>query len=186
MREPIVACLCFLCLFIFCFMLFFVCLFFVLCSSIYYFRGAPKSPKSKEGIPKEVIPKEAIPKEAIPKEGIPKETIPKEGIPKEGIPKEAIPKEAIPKEAIPKEAIPKEAIPKEAIPKEAINCFLFIEKEAIASFGDFLVSFCEILLWVERLACISNCLVRQTFLVTNPNKSRRQIVVCPPVYAAGV
>jgi hypothetical protein len=59
----------------------------------YYFRGAPKSPKSKE---------------------------------------------AIPKEAIPKEAIPKEAIPKEAIPKEAINCFLFIKKEAIASFGDFL------------------------------------------------
>jgi hypothetical protein len=39
------------------------------------------------------------------------------------------------KEAIPKEAIPKEAIPKEAIPKEAINCFLFIEKEAIASLG---------------------------------------------------
>jgi hypothetical protein len=62
----------------------------LLCSSIYYFRGAPKSPKSKE---------------------------------------------AIPKEAIPKEAIPKEAIPKEAIPKEAINCFLFIEKEAIASLG---------------------------------------------------
>jgi hypothetical protein len=30
---------------------------------------------------------------------------------------------------------PKEAIPKEAIPKEAINCFLFIEKEAIASLG---------------------------------------------------
>jgi hypothetical protein len=182
-------------------MLFFVCLFFVLCSSIYYFRGAPKSPKSKEaipkeaipkegipkeGIPKEGIPKEAIPKEAIPKEAIPKEAIPKETIPKEAIPKEAIPKETIPKEAIPKEAIPKEAIPKEAIPKEAINCFLFIEKEAIASFGDFLVSFCEILLWVERLACISNCLVRQTFLVTNPNKSRRQIVVCPPVYAAGV
>ncbi len=54
----------------------------------YYFRGAPKSPKSKE--------------------------------------------------AIPKEAIPKEAIPKEATPKEAINCFLFIKKEAIASFGDFL------------------------------------------------
>ena len=62
----------------------------------YYFRGAPKSPKSKE---------------------------------------------AIPKEAIPKEAIPKKAIPKEAIPKEAINCFLFIKKEAIASFGDFLFFF---------------------------------------------
>jgi hypothetical protein len=57
----------------------------LLCYSIYYFRGGPKSPKSKE--------------------------------------------------AIPKEAIPKEAIPKEAIPKEAINCFLFIEKEAIASLG---------------------------------------------------
>jgi hypothetical protein len=57
----------------------------LLCSSVYYFRGGPKSPKSKE--------------------------------------------------AIPKEAIPKEAIPKEAIPKEAINCFLFIEKEAIASLG---------------------------------------------------
>jgi hypothetical protein len=52
----------------------------LLCSSIYYFRGGPKSRKSKE-------------------------------------------------------AIPKEAIPKEAIPKEAINCFLFIEKEAIASSG---------------------------------------------------
>jgi hypothetical protein len=57
----------------------------LLCSSIYYFRGGPKSPKSKEEIPKE--------------------------------------------------AIPREAIPKEAIPKEAINCFLFIEKEAIASLG---------------------------------------------------
>jgi hypothetical protein len=57
----------------------------LLCYSIYYFRGGPKSPKSKE--------------------------------------------------AIPKEAIPKEVIPKEAIPKEAINCFLFIEKEAIASLG---------------------------------------------------
>jgi hypothetical protein len=79
--------------------LFFVCL-FIFCYALLllYFRGAPKSPKSKE----------------------------------------AIPKEAIPKEAIPKEAIPKEAIPKEAIPKEAINCFLFIKKEAIASFGDFL------------------------------------------------
>jgi hypothetical protein len=44
-------------------------------------------------------------------------------------------KEAISKEAISKEAIPKETIPKEAIPKEAINCFLFIEKEAIASLG---------------------------------------------------
>jgi hypothetical protein len=42
----------------------------LLCSSIYYFRGGPKSPKSKEAIPKEAIPKEAIPKEAIPKEGI--------------------------------------------------------------------------------------------------------------------
>jgi hypothetical protein len=39
------------------------------------------------------------------------------------------------KEAISKEAISKEAIPKEAIPKEAINCFLFIEKEAIAFLG---------------------------------------------------
>jgi hypothetical protein len=57
----------------------------LLCSSINYFRGSPKSPKSKE--------------------------------------------------AIPKEAIPKEAIPKEAIPKEAINCFLFMEKEAIPSLG---------------------------------------------------
>jgi hypothetical protein len=57
----------------------------LLCSSIYYFWGGPKSPKSKE--------------------------------------------------AIPKEAIPKEAIPKEAIPKEAIDCFLVIEKEAIASLG---------------------------------------------------
>jgi hypothetical protein len=57
----------------------------LLCTSIYYFQGGPKSPKSKE--------------------------------------------------AIPKEAIPKEVIPKEAIPKEAINCFLFIEKEAIASLG---------------------------------------------------
>jgi hypothetical protein len=37
----------------------------LLCSSIYYFQGAPKSPKSKEAIPKEAIPKEAIPKEAI-------------------------------------------------------------------------------------------------------------------------
>jgi hypothetical protein len=45
------------------------------------------------------------------------------------------PKSPKSKEAIPKEAIPKEAIPKEAIPKEAINCFLFIEKEAIASLG---------------------------------------------------
>jgi hypothetical protein len=44
-------------------------------------------------------------------------------------------KEAIPKEAIPKEAIPKEAISKDAIPKEAMNCFLFIEKEAIAVLG---------------------------------------------------
>jgi hypothetical protein len=67
----------------------------LLCSSIYFFRGGPKSPKSKE----------------------------------------AIPKEAIPKEPIPKEPIPKEPIPKEPIPKEAINCFLFIEKEAIASLG---------------------------------------------------
>jgi hypothetical protein len=57
----------------------------LLCSSIYYFRGGPKSTKSKE--------------------------------------------------AISKEAIPKEAIPREAIPKEAINCFLFIEKEAIPSLG---------------------------------------------------
>jgi hypothetical protein len=40
-----------------------------------------------------------------------------------------------PKSPKSKEAIPKEAIPKEAIPKEAINCFLFIEKEAIASLG---------------------------------------------------
>jgi hypothetical protein len=48
--------------------LFFV--YFLLCSSIYYFRGAPKSPKSKEAIPKEAIPKEAIPKEAIPKEAM--------------------------------------------------------------------------------------------------------------------
>jgi hypothetical protein len=37
----------------------------LLCYSIYYFRGGPKSPKSKEAIPKEAIPKEAIPKEAI-------------------------------------------------------------------------------------------------------------------------
>jgi hypothetical protein len=45
------------------------------------------------------------------------------------------PKSPKSKEAIPKEAIPKEVIPKEAIPKEAINCFLFIEKEAIALLG---------------------------------------------------
>jgi hypothetical protein len=88
---------------------------FLFCSSIYYFRGAQKSPKLKE---------------------------------------------AIQKEAIGKEAIRKEAIREEAIQKEAINCFLFIEKEAIASFGDFLVSFCETLLCVERLACISKFLVR--------------------------
>jgi hypothetical protein len=42
----------------------------LLCSSIYYFRGGPKSPKSKEAIPKDAIPKEAIPKEAIPKKAI--------------------------------------------------------------------------------------------------------------------
>jgi hypothetical protein len=47
----------------------------LLCSSIYYFRGGQKPPKSKEAIPKEAIPKEAIPKEAIPKEAIPKEAI---------------------------------------------------------------------------------------------------------------
>jgi len=46
----------------------------------YYFRGAPKSPKSKEAIPKEAIPKEAIPKEAIPKKAIQKKAIPKEAI----------------------------------------------------------------------------------------------------------
>jgi hypothetical protein len=45
-------------------------IYFLLCSSIYYFRGAPKSPKSKEAIPKEAIPKEAIQKEAIQKEAI--------------------------------------------------------------------------------------------------------------------
>jgi hypothetical protein len=72
---------------------------------------------------------------------------------KEAISKEAIPKEVIRKEAIPKKAIPKEAIPKEAIPKEAINSFLFI-KGSNCFLGDFLVSFCETLLCVERLACI--------------------------------
>jgi hypothetical protein len=83
--------------------------------------------------------------------------------------KEAIPKEAIPKEAIPKEAIPKEAIPKEAIPKEAINCFLFIKKEAIASFGNCFV-FCETLLCVERLACY----VPRFGWDAHDNESRRQ------------
>ena len=140
-----------------CLPLFFVCLFFVML--FYYFPGAPKSPKSKE-------------------------------------------------------AIPKKAIPKEAIPKEAINCFLFIKKEAIASFGDFLLFFCETLLCVERLACISKFsgpiniishepkrkqttnpglsfgLLRglRCFPVwcTSADESRRQIVVCPPVYAAGL
>jgi hypothetical protein len=42
----------------------------LLCSSIYYFRGGPKSLKSKEAISKEAILKEAIPKKAIPKEAI--------------------------------------------------------------------------------------------------------------------
>jgi hypothetical protein len=74
-----------------------------LLSSLCYFRGAPKSQKSKEAIPEEAIPKKAIPKEEIPKE-------------------------EIPREESPREESPKEASPKEASPKEAINHFLFIEK----------------------------------------------------------
>ncbi len=53
MREPTVACL------------FFV--YFLLCSSIYYFRGAPKFPKSKSAIRKSAIRKSAIRKSAIRK-----------------------------------------------------------------------------------------------------------------------
>ncbi len=71
--------------------------------------------------------------------------------------------------------------------KRSKNLLLFGMKRSNCFFSDFFVAFCETLLGEERLACIFE-MFRPIHIirVTIADKSKRQIVVCPSVDAAGV
>jgi hypothetical protein len=147
--------------------LFFV--YFLLCSSIYYFRGAPKFPKSKSAIRKSAIRKSAIRKSAIQKS-------------------------ALRKSAIHCLLF----IEKKAIAYLGISWFLFVRRcsawNGSRAFSKYLVR-CILLVTSadESRRQIVFCppvqavgLAVSPCGVTSADERRRQIVFCPPVYAAGL
>jgi hypothetical protein len=72
-------------------------------------------------------------------------------------------------------------------------CLLWHQKEAIAFFAVDLLTLHTYLSYLNKSQLLTACVLSSTFwetyyflLVTSADESRRQIVVCPPVYAAGL